>query len=162
MDSSIALTSSYDEENDVYIWSTHSRVNTHIYFCCEENCDAEVYTYTTGGCCDNCSALAQRRDLAERFYLGECYAEQPAGFEAAKAWYLGELGEPPTLQQAYDLGKKIMLWIRAESYAQALEQPHICEPVYVDNGSHGYYFCDNEDDPRCPSNHHKKGDNYLF
>jgi len=50
------------------------------------------------------------RDLAERFYLGECYAEHDEGYNAARAWYLGELGEPPTLQQAYDLGKKLLRW----------------------------------------------------
>ena len=155
--SSVMLTYYYEEADQQCKWLTHSTVNTHIFFC--EECGVE--DHSSDGRCTDCLKTEQLRDLAERFYLGECYAEQPAGFEAAKAWYLGELGEPPTLQQAYDLGKKIMLWIRAESEAQALEQPHICGPVYVDNGRHGYYVCDNEDDPRCPSNH-KKDDDYIF
>ena len=33
------------------------------------------------------------RDLAERFYLGNCYAETEEGYMAACRWYDGELGE---------------------------------------------------------------------
>ena len=138
----------------------HECVNTHdgsavdcgfVVFCgkwCEagwldeHNCngewdeDLEVYNCTE---CSNCyNDLRNSRDLAERFYLGECYGETDEGYEAARAWYLGKLGKPPMSQQAYDLGKKLMLWT---GY-------HECngDMDYV----RGYKVCDNHDDPCCP------------
>lgn len=82
---------------------THSRVNRHMFMC--DDCGRDERE-----CGTKCLELRQRRDLAERFYLGSCYAEHDEGYKAALAWYLGELGEPPTLEQAYYLGKKLLTW----------------------------------------------------
>ena len=106
MASSLNLYTYYDKVDEEYKWLTHSAVNTHIFFC--QECGVE--DHSSEGRCTECLKTEQLRDLAERFYLGECYAEHDAGYAAAKAWYLGELGEPPTLEQAYYLGKKLMTW----------------------------------------------------
>lgn len=72
------------------------------------SCKTEVAT--SNARCYSCTKIDELRERAFRFYLGHCYAEQPAGYEAALAWYMGELGEPPTLEQAYELGKKLLSW----------------------------------------------------
>ena len=106
MASSLNLYTYYDKVDEEYKWLTHSAVNTHIFFC--KDCGVE--DHSSEGCCTECLNKEQLRDLAERFYLGECYAEHDDGYAAAKAWYLGELGEPPTLEQANYLGKKLLTW----------------------------------------------------
>ena len=74
--------------------------------------DVEAYT------CDKCEAyydsMRKKRDLALRFYLGNCYAEQPAGYEAAVAWRHGQIGRPPTAEQMRYLNKKLMEWDECE------------------------------------------------
>jgi len=110
MASSIMFTYIYDQDDQQCMWLTHSAVNSHIFFC--EDCCVEHHSNEK--CCDACLERGQLRDLAERFYLGECYAEHDDGYAAAKAWYLGELGEPPTLEQAYYLGRKLLAWYEEE------------------------------------------------
>ena len=67
------------------------------------------------------------------------------GYEAARAWYLGELGEPPGLEEAYALGKRLLLWVAP------VVAPHVCSGERVDNGRREYFECDDADSPRCPS-----------
>jgi hypothetical protein len=140
MASSILSTRYYDETTDEYKWLTHSTVNSHIFFC-EECCEEH---HSSERRCDACLKTEQMRDLAERFYLGECYAEHDEGYAAAKAWFLGELGEPPTLEQAYYLGKKLLTWY---DYSGEGDE-HVCSGAFEYRPEER--VCDKSDDPRCP------------
>lgn len=82
--------------------------------------------------------IALRRALAQHWFRNEDDTE--IGYKAAREWYLGELGEPPGLADAYALGKKLLTW-----------KPHVCSGERVDNGRREYYECDDADSPRCPS-----------
>ena len=84
------------------------------------------------------SEQERRRELAQRFYRDEDKTE--IAYKAAREWYLGFLGEPPGLEAAYALGKKLLTW----------EPPHVCSGERVDNGHHEYFECDGNDSPRCP------------
>lgn len=141
MASSILYTRYYDETTDEYKWLTHSTVNNHIFFC--DDCGVE--DHSSEGRCTECLKKEQLRDLAERFYLGECYAEHDEGFEAAKAWYLGELGEPPTLKEAYYLGQKLLTWY---DYSGEGDDEHVCSGAFEYRPEER--VCDMSDDPRCP------------
>jgi hypothetical protein len=52
-------------------------------------CTAELHDGERGSCA---SYDESARDLAERFYLGSCYAETDEGYAAACRWFGGELG----------------------------------------------------------------------
>ena len=52
--------------------------------------------------------IALRRALAQHWFRNEDDTE--IGYKAAREWYLGELGEPPGLVEAYALGKKLLTW----------------------------------------------------
>ena len=146
MTSSLNLYTYYDKVDEEYKWLTHSAVNTHIFFC--QECGVE--DHSSEGCCTECLKTEQLRDLAERFYLGECYAEHDDGYAAAKAWYLGELGELPTLEQAYYLGKKLLTWYDSveEKEEEEEEEEHVCSGAFEYRPEER--VCDKSDDPRCP------------
>ena len=151
MTSSLNLYTYYDKVDEEYKWLTHSAVNTHIFFC--QECGLE--DHSSEGCCAEClnkqqrrELVEQRRDLAERFYLGECYAEHDDGYAAAKAWYIGELGEPPTLEQAYYLGKKLLTWYNSVEEEEEEEEEHVCSGAFEYRPEER--VCDKSDDPRCP------------
>ena len=114
--------------------------STHKFFCRELVCENEAPV--AGGRCYSCRKMDTLRDLAERFYLGECYAEHDEGYKAARAWYLGELGEPPTLQQAYDLGKKLLRWYELdETLSHETNECPGCGVSMGDVGSSANGYC---------------------
>lgn len=134
----------------------------------------EVYT------CEECTgyydSLRQKRDLAMFFYHGVDLSgvteETEEGYEAALAWYRGELGRPPTHAQKWKLREKLLTWRKCEEECLGCAGPskpgangycsgcwnqrygsddHVCSGPVVDNGWSEYYACDNNDSPRCPS-----------
>ena len=139
---SIVFDRYYDEMTDEYKWNTWSSVNTRVSFC--QECNSTI-NKSLGYCieCYHNEYKKMRRELAEDFYLDDPYAESEEGYYAARAWYLGQLGEPPTLTQAYHLGKKLLTWYETE---------HVCNGEWVDDGCCTYYECDGREDPRCPMN----------
>ena len=74
------------------------------------------------------------RDLAERFYLGSCYAETDEGYAAACRWYHGELGPIDEKTRA--------------SLLVTLRRWHSCSGEI--DYEHGIKVCDDRDDPFCP------------
>ena len=89
-------------------------------------------------------AGSERRVLARRWSEGSDLTH--AGYEAARAWFLGELGEQPADDPVRSLGGRLLVW----AAGCVMVAPHVCSGERVDNGRHESSECDDSDSPRCP------------
>ena len=129
-----------------------SSTNTHLFFCCETDCDDEAHVY--GGRCDECFGrhIALLRKEHEPPRCEQCQevfdSEHSDLLPSESGRFCGKWCEAGYLLSHNCNGNWNAYLNRALCSDCVDIHPHTCSGEI--DYEHGHKICDDEDDPRCP------------